>query len=140
MPLFRRGLARVARPIHRGRKPMKPSKLDSTSRREVLVRGANLAAIGAFLGPLGSLARAADAKPIKVGFLYSASRDDYGFNQSFAVAAKKLAQMPGVTIEEQERVPETAQCERVMESMIQVDGCKGIVATSFGYWPFVLNL
>ncbi|HEX6794606.1 MAG TPA: BMP family ABC transporter substrate-binding protein [Casimicrobiaceae bacterium] len=119
---------------------MRSGQLYSSTRRDVLIRGANLVAAGALLGPLGSLARAADAKPIKVGFLYSASRDDYGFNQSFAVAAKRIAKMPGVTVEEQERVPETAQCERVMESMIQVDGCKGIVATSFGYWPFVLKL
>ena len=86
-----------------------------------------------------TVAPAADAKTIKVGFLYAATRNDYGFNQSFAVAAKRIAQLPGVTVVEQERVPETAQAERAMESMIQVDGCKAIVATSFGYWPFVLK-
>src|SRR4029079_12855855 len=99
----------------------------SNGRRDVLIRGASIVALGAFAGSQGRLARAGDAKPIKVGFLYSASRDDYGFNQSFAVTARQMAKMPGVTVVEQERVPETAQCERVMESMIQVDGCKGIV-------------
>ena len=81
-----------------------------------------------------------DAKPIKVGFLYAATRNDYGWNQAFAVAAKRIAQLPGVKLIEQERVPETAQAERVMESMIQLDGCKVIVATSFGYWPFIQKL
>jgi basic membrane protein A and related proteins len=119
---------------------MKSGERFSNGRRDVLIRGANIIAVGALASTYGRLVRAADAKPIKVGFLYSASRDDYGFNQSFAVAARQMAKMPGVTVVEQERVPETAQCERVMESMIQVDGCKGIVATSFGYWPFVLNL
>ncbi|HJU23196.1 MAG TPA: BMP family ABC transporter substrate-binding protein [Casimicrobiaceae bacterium] len=112
----------------------------SSKRRDLLLRGGNIIAVGALLETLGPLARAADVKPIKVGYLYAASRDDYGFNQSFAVTARKMAKMPGVTVIEQERVPETAQCERVMESMIQVDGCKGIMATSFGYWPFVLKL
>jgi simple sugar transport system substrate-binding protein len=119
---------------------MNSNELPSSKRRGLLVLGGNVVAAGAFLGAYAPFARAADAKPIKVGFLYAASRDDYGFNQSFAVAAKRIAQLPGVTVVEQERVPETAQCERVMESMIQVDGCKGIVATSFGYWPFVQKL
>ena len=119
---------------------MKSGERFSNRRRDVLIRGANIIAVGAFASAHARLVQAADAKPIKVGFLYSASRDDYGINQSFAVAARQMAKMPGVTVVEQERVPETAQCERVMESMIQVDGCKGVVATSFGYWPFVLNL
>lgn len=119
---------------------MKSDELHSGKRRQLLIFGGNLVVAGVLLDAYAPFACAADAKPIKVGFLYAGSRDDYGFNQSFAVAAKKIAQLPGVTVVEQERVPETAQCERVMESMIQVDGCKGILATSFGYWPFVQKL
>ena len=77
---FRRGRRPRWRNAFQEEMPMKSANLDSTSRRELLIRAVNLAAAGAVLGPLSSLVRAADAKPIKVGFLYSASRDDYGFN------------------------------------------------------------
>ena len=40
----------------------------SVSRRSLLIGGANIVAAGTFLSALGPLARAADAKPIKVGF------------------------------------------------------------------------
>ena len=60
-------------------------------------------------------AHAQGAKPTTVGFLYAATRNDYGFNQSFAVAARRIAELPGMKLIEQERVPETAQAERVME-------------------------
>lgn len=113
---------------------------EGLSRRELLSRGGNIVAAGTFLSALGMPALAASSKPAKVGFMYAATKNDYGFNQSFAVAAKSLSQMDGVTIIEQERVPETAQAERVMESMIQLDGCNVLFATSFGYWPFVLKV
>src|SRR4051794_26479497 len=106
------------------------------SRRDVLLGGAG--AVAAVAAAHGALAQA--PKPITVGFIYAATRNDFGFNQSHAVAARKIAQLPGVKLIEQERVPETAQVERVMESMIQLDGAKAIFATSFGYWPFVQKL
>ena len=112
----------------------------SVSRRSLLIGGANIVAAGTFLSALGPLARAADAKPITVGFIYAATRNDYGFNQSFAVAAKRIAQLPGVKLIEQERVPETVEVERVMESMIQLDGAKVVFPTSFGFWPFIQKL
>ena len=34
-------------------------------------------------------------------------------------------------------MPETVQVERVMESMIQLDGAKVVFPTSFGFWPFM---
>jgi basic membrane protein A len=116
------------------------ARYEGLSRRELLSRGSNIVAAGAFLSALGAPAFGAGAKPAKVGFMYAATKNDYGFNQSFAVAAKDIAQMSGVSIVEQERVPETAQAERVMESMIQLDGCNVVFATSFGYWPFVLKV
>ena len=80
------------------------------------------------------------AKPITVGFIYAATRNDYGWNQAHAVAARRIAMLPGVKLVEQERVPETAQVERVMESMIQLDGAKVLFPTSFGFWPFIQKL
>ena len=108
------------------------------SRRNVLTGSASALLAGATL--VSGRAQAQGAKPTTVGFLYAATRNDYGFNQSFAVAARRIGQLPGMKLIEQERVPETAQAERVMEGMIEIDGAKVIVGTSFGYWPFILKL
>lgn len=92
---------------------------------------------------LGSLwpARAADAaKPVTVGFVYVGPRNDFGWNQSHWVAAKKIAQLEGVKVIEQENVPETIEVEKAMEGMIRHDGARVVFATSFGYWPHVLKL
>lgn len=83
---------------------------------------------------------AQSSKPVTVGFIYAATRNDFGWNQAHAVAARRIGQLPGVKLIEQERVPETAQVERVMESMIQLDGAKVVFPTSFGFWPFVQKL
>ena len=86
-----------------------------------------------------TLARAA-ARPVTVGFIYVGPKNDYGWNQSHAVAAKKVAQLEGVKIIEQENVPETVEAEKVMEAMIRQDTAKVVFATSFGYWPSVLKV
>jgi basic membrane protein A len=104
------------------------------TRRAVLGGAANIIAAGGVLTWLPALAA---AKPITVGFIYAATRQDYGWNQAHAVAAKKIAQLEGVKLVEQEKVPETAEVEKVMESMIQLDGCKVLFPTSFGFWPFI---
>jgi simple sugar transport system substrate-binding protein len=106
------------------------------SRRDVLAR-AGLVSASAFASGLPWHAFGQAAKPITVGFIYAATRNDYGWNQAHAVAARKIGQLPGVKLIEQERVPETAQVERVMESMIQLDGAKVVFPTSFGFWPFI---
>jgi basic membrane protein A len=108
------------------------------SRRNVLTGSAGLLLAGGSIFSDRVLAQG--KKTTTVGFLYAATRNDYGFNQSFAVAARRIAQLPNMKLIEQERVPETAQAERAMESMIQIDGANVIVGTSFGYWPFILNL
>ena len=113
---------------------------DMISRRNVLVGGANIAAAGAVFSSASTRAWAQGAKPITVGFIYAATRNDYGWNQAHAVAARRIGQLPGVKLIEQERVPETAQVERVMESMIQLDGAKVLFPTSFGFWPFIQKL
>ena len=108
------------------------------SRRKALRQGGNVLAAGTLLSLLPSLASA--AKPITVGFIYVGPRQDFGWNQAHWDAAKKIAKMDGVKVVEQENVPETAEVEKVMESMIQLDGAKVIMATSFGYWKSVLKL
>ena len=62
--------------------------------------------------------------PITVGFIYAASRQDYGWNQAHAVAARNIAQLEGAKLVDQEKVPETAEVEKVLESMINLDNCK----------------
>jgi len=89
---------------------------------------------------IGDLARAAST-PLTVGILYSGSKQDYGYNQSHAVASNELKKVPGIKVVEEERVPETIAAQRSMEGMIRQDGAKLIIATSFGFFkPHVLEV
>jgi len=109
------------------------------SRRRFLSDGGNVLAAGAVLSMLPAMVSAA-VKPVTVGFIYVGPRQDFGWNQSHWDAAKKIAAMDGVKVVEQENVPETAEVEKVMQSMIQLDGATVIMATSFGYWKSVLKM
>lgn len=110
------------------------------SRREVVAGGANVIALGTAMSMLPAVGALAAVKPIKVGFIYAATRDDFGWNQAHAVAARKIAQLPGVSLVEQENVPETVEVDKVMEGMILQDGCKVLFPTSFGFWPFLKKM
>jgi simple sugar transport system substrate-binding protein len=109
------------------------------SRRRFLSDGGNVLAAGTVLSMLPAMVSAA-VKPITVGFIYVGPRQDFGWNQAHWDAAKKIAAMDGVKVVEQENVPETAEVEKVMQSMIQLDGATVIMATSFGYWKSVLKM
>ena len=100
-----------------------------------------LAALGA-AGTLGSLSRLANAqKPLTIGVIYVGPRDDYGYNQSHALAAADLKKMPGIKVVEEENVPETAAVQKTMTGMIAQDGAKLLFPTSFGYFdPHILAL
>ena len=77
---------------------------------------------------------------ITIGMIYVGPRDDYGWNQAHAVGAKALKSIPGVTVVEEENVPETNAITQTMESMIKVDGAKLLFPTSFGYFePFMIE-
>jgi len=92
-------------------------------------------AAGAF--PAGR-ARAAD---LTVGFIYVGPKDDYGYNQAHAEGAAVVKQMMGVTVVEEENVPETVDVQKSMESMINFDGATLLFPTSFGYFdPHILAL
>jgi simple sugar transport system substrate-binding protein len=107
----------------------------TTSRRQFL----GSAAAGALALAAGIRgARAAGA--VTVGFIYVGSKDDYGWNQSHAVAAAAVKTIPGVTVVEEENVPESLAVTKTMESMINLDGASLIFPTSFGYFnPFMLE-
>ncbi len=89
----------------------------------------------------GFLPRAAfAADPLTIGIIYVGARDDFGWNQSHAVAVQALKSLPNVKVVEEENVPETDAVSKTMESMINLDGAKLILPTSFGYYsPFVLD-
>jgi len=109
----------------------------AVSRRGVL-RGA---AAGALLGTTLLGAGRARAADLVIGIVYVGPRDDYGWNQAHAVAAQALKEIPGVTVVEEENVPETVAVSKTMESMIELDGAKLIFATSFGYYdPYMLDM
>src|SRR5277367_1189735 len=89
----------------------------------------------------GSAGRAAHAAGVTIGIVYVGPRDDFGWNQAHAVAAKALKSIPGVTVVEEENVPETDACAKAMESMVNLDGANIILGTSFGYFdPFMIDL
>ena len=108
------------------------------SRRQLLKTTAAGAAFG-----LGTslLPRSAFADtPLTVGFIYVGPKDDYGYNQSHAEAAAAVKSIPGVTVVEEENVPETTDVVKTMESMINLDGAALVFPTSFGYFdPFMLQ-
>ncbi len=79
------------------------------------------------------------ATPLTVGFIYVGPKDDYGYNQAHAQAAKALKAMGGLEITEEERVPETNAVEKTMESMINLDGATLLFPTSFGYYSPYLS-
>ena len=89
-------------------------------------------------GLLPRTAFAADV--LTIGIVYVGARDDFGWNQAHAVGVKALRDLPNVKVVEEENVPETDAVSKTMESMINLDGAKLILPTSFGYYsPFVLD-
>lgn len=123
-----------------------------TSRRSLLLLSGSLALAGlgcskpaadASPAASGSAAAPEAAKPasaLTVGFIYVGPKDDYGYNQAHAEGAKSLAAL-GVKIREEEKVPETVDVQKTMESMINLDGAKLLFPTSFGYFdPHILKM
>src|SRR5207247_1891043 len=91
---------------------------------------------------MGGAARQANAAPpaLIVGILHIGSVTDGGYNQAHAEGIRYMQKMlPGVEVIEVENVPESADAERVMETMIQ-RGAKLIIAASFGYLDPALNV
>lgn len=78
------------------------------------------------------------ADKLVVGALYVGPKTDYGWNQAHAEGVATLKKL-GVKVIEEERVPETIQVAKSMESMINLDKANLIFATSFGYWEQMLK-
>jgi basic membrane protein A len=113
-----------------------PSILPSLLSRRRFIRSAGLFSAGAVL-PLGA-GRAFAQKSLTVGFIYVGPKDDFGYNQAHAQGAAAVRDLPGVTVIEEEAVPESADVKNSLQSMITFDGARLLFPTSFGYYdPFV---
>ena len=113
---------------------------DQRLSRRTVVGGLGLGAASLATG-IGLPLRSAEAKTLTVGFIYVGAKDDYGYNQAHAEAAAMLKKMPGMKIVEEEKVPETDDVQKTMESMIQLDGATLLFPTSFGYFdPYMLRM
>lgn len=109
------------------------------SRRQFLRNSAGLSTLVAASSLLPF--NAAKAANLTVGFIYVGPKDDYGYNQSHAEGAAAVKAMSGVTVVEEERVPETVDVQKTMESMINFDGASLLFPTSFGYFdPHILTM
>jgi simple sugar transport system substrate-binding protein len=117
------------------------------SRRDALKQMALLGAAAVLLPP-----RRAHAADLTVGFVYIGPRDDWGWNQSQAVAAAALRGIPNVKVVEGPYLPEstnygsgrddaeTRAYTKAMEDLITEHGAGLIVSTSFDEDPFLLAL
>jgi basic membrane protein A len=109
--------------------------------RRGLLKNGLLGGAAAGAMTLGLRGAAQAQKPLVIGFIYVGPRDDYGYNQAHAEAAAILKKMPGVKVQEEEKVPETVAVEKTMESMINLDGATLVFPTSFGYFdPYMLKV
>ena len=109
------------------------------SRRQFLKT--TTAGVAAGLLPAGLMVRPALAATATVGFIYVGPKDDYGYNQAHAEGAAALKSIEGITVVEEENVPETVDVQKTMESMINLDGASLVFPTSFGYFdPHMLAM
>lgn len=110
-----------------------------TLSRRTLLKGAGLGALALSASALPFRAARA-AGNLTIGLIYVGPRDDFGWNQAHAVGAAALKSIPGVTVVEEENVPETSAVSKTMESMIELDGASLLFPTSFGYFdPFMID-
>jgi basic membrane protein A len=121
----------------------------SCSRWTAAVSGAVLLAIGACSKSPPKTAETATStnaatvadKTLKVGFIFVGPRDDFGYNQAHAEGAKVISKLADIKIFEEEKVPETMDVQRTMESMINMEGATLLFPTSFGYFdPHILKV
>lgn len=82
----------------------------------------------------------ASGEEFVVGALHVGSINDAGYNQAHHAGLVAMTEnLPNVRLIEAENVPESADAERVMESMIQ-QGAQMIFPQSFGYLDPALNV
>ncbi len=111
------------------------------TRRQVLKATAALGAAGVLAnwGWLGNTWAAQDK--VRMGFIFVGSRDDYGYNQAHYEGKSAVAKLDWVKAFDEEKVPETIEVQKTMESMIRMDGAQVLFPTSYGYFdPHILKV
>ena len=110
----------------------------SGSRRDFMKKLALASIVGTVGGWLPFSVRA--GSKVKMGFIYVGPRDDYGYNQAHYEGKSGLKAQDWISAVDQENVPETVEVQKVMESMINLDGAQVVFPTSFGYFdPHILK-
>lgn len=75
-----------------------------------------------------------------IGYIYVGPEKDYGYNTSHDIGRQFVEkQVVGVKTLHVEKIPETAEVEKVMERMIK-SGASIIFATSYGYLDYAIAL
>ena len=111
------------------------------TRRQVLKRSAAAGALG-MLGSLDWVGQAWGASDkVKMGFIFVGPRDDYGYNQAHFEGKAAVAKLGWVKAFDEEKVPETIEVQKTMESMVKLDDAQVLFPTSFGYFdPHILKI
>ena len=111
------------------------------TRRQVLKGTAAAGALG-MLGNLEWIGQAWGASDkVKMGFIFVGPRDDYGYNQAHFEGKAAVAKLDWVKAFDEEKVPETIEVQKTMESMAKLDGAQVLFPTSFGYFdPHILKV
>lgn len=110
-----------------------------TTRRDFLKTAVGTAGMATLGGSI--LGQSALASDLSIGFIYVGPKDDFGYNQAHAEGAAAVKLIPGVSVVEEESVPESIDVQNTMQSMINFDGATLLFPTSFGYFdPHILAL
>jgi simple sugar transport system substrate-binding protein len=99
------------------------------------------ALLAALAGCSGDNSTGSAGDKYTVGFILVGPKDDYGYNQAHHQGAEAVKKIPGVKVQEVEKVPETQAVQDTMKTMIETEGAKVVFPTSFGYFdPHILAL
>ena len=75
----------------------------------------------------------------KVGFLLNGICSDASYGQSHYEGIEKAAKTLNLEILYRENVPETEECTKIIEELIEEEGCEIIICNSFGFGEWELK-
>lgn len=109
--------------------------------RRQMIKGAVAAGAVGVLGNFSFLESAQAASKVQMGFIYVGPRDDYGYNQAHFEGKSAISKLSWVKTVDEEKVPESIDVQKTMQSMINLDGVSVLFPTSFGYFdPHILKM
>src|SRR4051794_8695186 len=104
------------------------TKLASRTLLTLLSGAALLGLLAVLPGCSGSDTTKGSPGDLTVGFVYIGPKKDYGYTQAHQQGAEAVKKLPGVTVLEVEKVPETEDVQQRMKKLIDVEGAKVIFA------------